>query len=269
MTIKDFAVLCGCNPKTLRYYDQIGLLKPVRVDKFSGYRHYDEKQALIFVKIKNLQSAGFTIDEIRGLLDENNDVICRAFDVKIREQEDRLQKIKEIQKSYLSEMKEMDRKILEIREHVEKALSQYDPLEEFGLDIGQYDEIKRTVCGFFEGVISGSDGGTVEFSEYKDDGEYFEEEEYLKFLNDPDYEIVYENHGWRNIKDIIEDLKANFGNGEQAVLVKAANDTLGTAYAVILLGMLLEDKPREENHISCNVNRSEDGINHIWLLRRK
>ncbi len=269
MTIKDFAFLCGCNPKTLRYYDQIGLLKPVRVDEFSGYRHYDEKQALVFVKIKNLQSAGFSIDEIKGLIDRGNDAICRAFDAKIREQEDRLQKIREIQKSYQAEMKEMDRKILEIREHVENALAQYDPSEEFGIDGEQYEKIQKAVCGFFEGVVSGSAGGTVEFHDDDDEGEYSEEEEYLNFLNDPDYEIVYENHGWRNIKDIIEDLKANFGNGEQAVLVKAANDTLGTAYAVILLGMLLEDKPREENHISCNVNRSEDGINHIWLLRRK
>ena len=269
MTIKDFALLCGCNPKTLRYYDQIGLLKPARVDRFSGYRHYAEEQALVFVKIKNLQSAGFSIDEIRELLDKDNEVIYAAFDRKIKEQEDRLQKIREIQKSYQTEMNEMDKKILEIREHVERALSQYDPSEEFGIDSDHYEKIRKAVCGFFEGVVSGSAGGTVEFHDDDDEGEYSEEEEYLNFLNDPEYETVYEKHGWRNIREIIDELRANFGSGEQAVLVKAANDSLGTAYAVILLGMLLEDKPREENHISCNVNRSEDGINRIWLLRRR
>ena len=269
MTIKDFALLCGCNPKTLRYYDQIGLLKPVRVDKFSGYRHYDERQALVFVKIKNLQSAGFSIDEIRDLLDKDNEVIYAAFEGKIREQEDRLQKIREIQKSYQTEMKEMDRKILEIREHVEKALSQYDPSEEFGIDGEQYEKIQKTVCGFFEGVVSGSSGGSVEFHEDNDEGEYSEEKEYLNFLNDPEYEVVYEKHSWRNVGEIIDELRANFDGGENAVLVKAANDSLSTAYAVILLGMLLEDKPHGEKHISCNVNKSEDGINHIWLLRRK
>ena len=111
MTIKDFAHLCGCNPKTLRYYDQIDLLKPVRVDKFSGYRYYDEKQALTFVKIKNLQSAGFSIEEIKCLIDKGNAEICRAFDEKIGEQEARLQKIKEIQKSYQAEMDKMKKKI--------------------------------------------------------------------------------------------------------------------------------------------------------------
>ncbi|MDD5980551.1 MAG: MerR family transcriptional regulator, partial [Clostridium sp.] len=69
MTIKEFARLCGCNPQTLRYYDRVELLKPVKVDEWSGYRFYDEEQALTFIKIKNLQIAGFTIDEIKGLLD--------------------------------------------------------------------------------------------------------------------------------------------------------------------------------------------------------
>lgn len=32
MTIKEFSRLCGCNPQTLRYYDHVDLLKPVKVD---------------------------------------------------------------------------------------------------------------------------------------------------------------------------------------------------------------------------------------------
>lgn len=34
MTIKEFSRLCGCNPQTLRYYDHVDLLKPVKVDKY-------------------------------------------------------------------------------------------------------------------------------------------------------------------------------------------------------------------------------------------
>ena len=69
MTIKQFARLCGCNPQTLRYYDHVQLLKPIRVDEWSGYRYYEEEQAMDFVKIRNLQKAGFSIEEIKGLLD--------------------------------------------------------------------------------------------------------------------------------------------------------------------------------------------------------
>ena len=55
ITIQGFAKLCGCNTQTLRYYDRIGLLKPAKVDEWTGYRYYEEEQALLFVKIKNLQ----------------------------------------------------------------------------------------------------------------------------------------------------------------------------------------------------------------------
>ena len=65
MTIKEFAKLCGCNPQTLRYYDHMNLLKPVKVDEWTGYRYYEDEQALVFVKIKNLQTAGFSIEEIK------------------------------------------------------------------------------------------------------------------------------------------------------------------------------------------------------------
>ena len=41
MQIKEFAELVGVSVRTLHYYDEIGLLKPSEVDKFTGYRFYD------------------------------------------------------------------------------------------------------------------------------------------------------------------------------------------------------------------------------------
>lgn len=79
MTIKEFAKLCGCNPQTLRYYDRVGLLKPVRVDRYSGYRFYDEKQAVTFVKIKNLQSALFTKEQLEVIRQKVTESM-RAYD---------------------------------------------------------------------------------------------------------------------------------------------------------------------------------------------
>ena len=267
MTIKDFSRLCGCNPKTLRYYDQIGLLKPVRVDEFSGYRHYDEKQALTFVKIKNLQSAGFSIDEIKGLIDRSSFDICAAFDEKIRQQEQRLEKIREIRKSYQAEMDRMNERIQQIREYIEEVMAKYDPGEEFGIDSERYAEIQKTVYGFFEGVVAGSSGKDIEFHEGDDSND--EEEEYLDILNDPEYEVVYETHGWQRIRDISDKLAEHFGSGEQAVVVKTVNENVGTAYAVTLLGTLLDGAGCGESHISCNVTKSDDNTNHVWLLRRK
>ena len=87
ITIQGFAKLCGCNTQTLRYYDRIGLLTPAKVDPWTGYRYYEEEQAVQFVKIKNLQQADFSIEEIKNLLGKNDVLLMEAFEEKIREQE--------------------------------------------------------------------------------------------------------------------------------------------------------------------------------------
>ena len=103
MTIKEFASLCGCSTQTLRYYDKIDLLKPVKVDPWSGYRYYSKQQSIDFVKIKNLQAADFTIDQIKELLSMSDKQVYEAFEQKIEQQSRKLERIKEIQQSYLKE----------------------------------------------------------------------------------------------------------------------------------------------------------------------
>ena len=62
--IGEFAQFCGLSVKTLRYYDEIGLLKPVKVDEFTGYRYYSEKQLDDVELIKMFKSCSFSLDEI-------------------------------------------------------------------------------------------------------------------------------------------------------------------------------------------------------------
>ena len=51
--LKTVIFICGCNPQTLRYYDHVNLLKPVKVDKWSGYRFYkDDKNHFWLLKCK-------------------------------------------------------------------------------------------------------------------------------------------------------------------------------------------------------------------------
>ena len=80
MTIKEFAWLCSCNTQTLRYYDRVNLLKPAKTDEMTGYRYYSENQAMDFVKIKNLQSADFSIDEIKQLILKDDDQMITGED---------------------------------------------------------------------------------------------------------------------------------------------------------------------------------------------
>lgn len=50
--------------KALRYYDEIGLLKPAHIDDFTGYRYYTSDQLPILHQILNLKQMGFSIEEI-------------------------------------------------------------------------------------------------------------------------------------------------------------------------------------------------------------
>ena len=126
MTIKEFASLCGCNAQTLRYYDKINLLKPVKVDPWSGYRYYTKSQAIDFVKIKNLQAADFTIDEIKTMLAISDQQVYEAFDRKIAEQAQKLERIKEIQQSYQTEKSNMERLVQNVADYILHAVSDYE-----------------------------------------------------------------------------------------------------------------------------------------------
>jgi protein phosphatase len=42
--IGDFARMSQMSVKPLRYYDRMGLFKPVEIDRFTGYRYYNEAQ---------------------------------------------------------------------------------------------------------------------------------------------------------------------------------------------------------------------------------
>lgn len=66
--IGDFARLSQVSVVTLRYYDEIDLLKPVRVDTFTGYRFYSADQLPRLNRILALKDLGFALDQIRLML---------------------------------------------------------------------------------------------------------------------------------------------------------------------------------------------------------
>ena len=59
--IGDFARLSQVSVVTLRYYDEMDLLKPVKVDAFTGYRFYSAGQLPRLNRILALKDLGFFI----------------------------------------------------------------------------------------------------------------------------------------------------------------------------------------------------------------
>lgn len=76
MTIGQISKTGSVSVKTLRYYDSIGLLKPAYVDKFTGYRYYNEAQLDTLLIISRLKRYGFSLAEISEFLtSENKEVL--------------------------------------------------------------------------------------------------------------------------------------------------------------------------------------------------
>ncbi|WP_199617670.1 MerR family transcriptional regulator [Paenibacillus alkalitolerans] len=70
LKISAFSKLSRVSVKTLRFYDETGLLKPAAVDMNNGYRYYSEEQLLTVKRIVALKEQGFTLEQIKSLLEE-------------------------------------------------------------------------------------------------------------------------------------------------------------------------------------------------------
>lgn len=72
-TIGEISRLFNVNIRTLRYYDNIGLLKPEYVNPQSGYRYYSVNQFELLNTIKYLRALDVSIEDIKYFI-ENRDI---------------------------------------------------------------------------------------------------------------------------------------------------------------------------------------------------
>ena len=70
LKIGDFSKMMQVTVKTLRHYEQRGLLLPDEVDEWTGYRYYSIAQMQRLNTIRGLQRQGFTLEEIKELLED-------------------------------------------------------------------------------------------------------------------------------------------------------------------------------------------------------
>src|ERR1700734_61663 len=67
-SIGEFARLGSVSVRTLRHYDEIGLLHPAKVDPNTGYRSYAADQFGQLNRIMALKDLGISLEELRGML---------------------------------------------------------------------------------------------------------------------------------------------------------------------------------------------------------
>jgi DNA-binding transcriptional MerR regulator/predicted transcriptional regulator YdeE len=68
LKIGEFAKAGMISVSALRYYDEVGLLKPVEMDPWTGYRYYSLDQLPTLYRILALKDLGLSLDQIRRLM---------------------------------------------------------------------------------------------------------------------------------------------------------------------------------------------------------
>ena len=292
ITIQGFAKLCGCNTQTLRYYDRIGLLAPAKVDEWTGYRYYEEQQAMLFVKIKNLQQADFSIEEIRPLLEVDDDQLMEAFERKINEQTQKLERIRTIQRSYLKETMDMQKMVLTIADFVEGRMDDPRLWNEFGLDNTKETEINARVHEMLADWLTQCRNSSEEIAMSMNSDQIDTMKTVVEQLNseDPDAlnasasdesntpeaqipadaKAVFERSGWDHVSEWIDEMPALGADKQNFFLFRVNSDSPinDTVFPMLMLAVMAVRNNALQYGMYCNVGRSEDGLNHFTLYQK-
>ena len=114
LKIGDVARLSGIGIEALRFYEKSGLLdKPART--LSGYRVYSQDVLECLAFIKQAQTLGFSLDEIRRIVDDARmghspcDEVREIVRRRLAEVEERISELKRYRKSIAGTLEEWDR----------------------------------------------------------------------------------------------------------------------------------------------------------------
>lgn len=105
-TIGVVSKKCNIPIRTLRYYDEIGLVKPEKVDNVNNYRYYSKEQILSINIIKDFKKLGFSLQEIKLLLRrEDISLLLTKLETKLYETNQKIEEYKYLQskiKAYIN-----------------------------------------------------------------------------------------------------------------------------------------------------------------------
>lgn len=138
-TVQNLAALAGISRRTLRYYDEINILKPARINS-SGYRIYGQKEVDRLQQIMFYRELGMSLNNIKSILSDPdfNEITAlkehRQHLLKKREQFERL--ITNVDKTIASKERKVNMSDLEKFEGFKKSMIEENETK-YGKEIRQ------------------------------------------------------------------------------------------------------------------------------------
>jgi DNA-binding transcriptional MerR regulator len=110
-SIAQVAQMSGVTSRTLRHYDEIGLLPPARVGG-NGYRYYEEDQLLRLQQVLVLRELGLGLTEIKKIVERHTDPIAalREHHQRLLAERDRLDEVARMVERTIAELQQNEGK---------------------------------------------------------------------------------------------------------------------------------------------------------------
>lgn len=161
-----FAKLANVTERTIRYYDQIGLLKPSFVLE-NGYRQYTDEDLLKLQRIVSLKNLGFSLEEIYPLtlkddqssISETIDLQLELIDKKMKSLSLLKENLKSTSDLLKSQKLDWNRiiNLLQLSQYEEDIIEQYRTSKNLSVRISLHDRFSINKIGWFSWLFSNID----------------------------------------------------------------------------------------------------------------
>lgn len=190
LTIGELSKISQITVKCIRYYQELGLVTPVKIDPFTNYRYFNKDSYDRINSILTLKDLGFTLSEIKSILDQcDNEIHLKEFISK---------KIEDV-KSKVKKLKEMESKLKKFNSDIDiKTPLVADKIIEFAIGIPIYASVK--IDGTYENIGNGFR------CIYKNAGKYVNDKPYSFFY---DLEYKDENPNFEAVLELNKRVKNN------------------------------------------------------------
>lgn len=124
LSIGKFSKICEISTKTLRYYDEIGLIKPSEINPENGYRYYSIKQLETMLFINRLKQYNFSLEEIKIII-KSEELQDEMLYVELNKKKKEIEKQIQI---YVRTIEQLDKDITALK-HGKSIMSYLDNID--------------------------------------------------------------------------------------------------------------------------------------------